>query len=282
MSTLASADLDYPLDVRPLEPTIGAEIHGIDLGAPINDTLRDAIKAAILKYKVVFFRDQDITRDQHLEFARRFGEIYVHPTGPGVVGHPQLYNIAAVNHPKRAASLGKKPEQFHADTSWRLVPTWGAILRGVTIPDVGGDTIWVDAGAAYEGLSDELKARIEGLFVTHNFRNAFNEVGKDYPIVSHPIARKHPETGQTILWVNFSSEQLTILGLDRAESAELLEIIRNEYKRPEYQVRFKWRTNSVAFWDNRAAVHYAVRDYGDFPRVVERVLIADQAEYADL
>ena len=146
--------------------------------------------------------------------------------------------------------------------------------------DVGRDTLWVDAGKAYDNLPPELQERLENLYVTHDFRDSLRKAGKDYPIVAHPIIRTHPETGKKILWVNFSLKP-QILGLDLAESAELLRIIHAEYQRPEYQVRFKWRQGSVAFWDNRAAVHFAVHDYGDFPRVVERILIKDQADYVD-
>ncbi|MBB6251068.1 TauD/TfdA dioxygenase family protein [Nitrospirillum iridis] len=280
------------LSIRRLQPTIGAEISGVDLTRPLDDATRDAIRAAVLRHKVVFFRDQDITRDQHLAFARQFGPIYTHPTTTGVDHHPQIHGITAADFAKHeqarkeAAAKAGQPDtahedKYHTDTSWRLVPAWGAVLRGVTIPEVGGDTIWVDAEAAYNGLPDDVKRRLEGLHVTHDFREALNKVGRDYPIVAHPVARRHPETGATILWVNYSQKP-QILGVELAESRELLTLILNQYKRPEYQVRFSWRPNSLAFWDNRAAVHYAVRNYGDFPRVVERVLIADQAHYADL
>ncbi|MEA1648042.1 TauD/TfdA family dioxygenase [Nitrospirillum sp. BR 11164] len=281
-----------PLGIRRLQPTIGAEISGVDLRQPLDEATRDAIKAAVLRHKVVFFRDQDITRDQHVAFARQFGPIYTHPTTVGVDNHPQIHGITAADFAKyeqarkeTAAQAGKPDiaheDKYHTDTSWRLVPAWGAVLRGVTIPEVGGDTIWVDAEAAYNGLHEDVKRRLEGLHVTHDFREALNRVGKDYPIVAHPVARRHPETGATILWVNFSQKP-QILGLELSESRELLALILNQYKRPEYQVRFSWRPHSLAFWDNRAAVHYAVRNYGDFPRVVERVLIADQADYAAL
>ncbi|MEA1675238.1 TauD/TfdA dioxygenase family protein [Nitrospirillum sp. BR 11163] len=280
------------LAIRRLQPAIGAEISGVDLSRPLDDATRDAIKAAVLRHKVVFFRDQDITRDQQVAFAARFGPIYTHPTTAGVDKNPQVHGITAADFAKyeqeRAAAAAKAgkavtpyEDKYHTDTSWRLVPAWGAVLRGVTIPEVGGDTIWVDAEAAYNGLPEEVKRRLDGLHVTHDFREALNRAGKDYPIVAHPVARRHPETGATVLWVNYSQKP-QILGVDLAESRELLDVILAQYKRPEYQVRFSWRPNSVAFWDNRAAVHYAVRNYGDFPRVVERVLIADQAHYADL
>jgi taurine dioxygenase len=155
------------------------------------------------------------------------------------------------------------------------------VLRAVNLPDVGGDTIWVDAGLAYERLPADVQERLEGLHVTHDYRDALVNSGLDYPIVAHPIVRTHRETGKKILFVNFT-EHPWIVGLDQQESRELLSIVHDQYRKPELQVRFSWRPGSLAFWDNRAAVHYAVRNYGDFPRLLERILIADEPQYADL
>jgi alpha-ketoglutarate-dependent sulfate ester dioxygenase len=278
---------DATLTIRPLQPTIGAEISGVDLRNPLSDAERDQIKAAILQYKVVFFRDQFLDQDQHAAFARRFGPLYTHPSTnkANVEKTPAIHNIAALEEKKYAQHLARQRAEgwdpYHSDTSWRLVPTWGAVLRAVDLPDVGGDTIWVDAGLAYDRLSEDVKQRLEGLHVTHDFREALVGAGHDYPIVAHPIVRTHRETGKKILFVNFT-EHPWIVGLDRNESRELLSAVHDQYRRPEFQVRFSWRPGSIAFWDNRAAVHYAVRNYGDFPRLLERVLIADDPQYADL
>jgi taurine dioxygenase len=283
-----SAHEQQELTIRALQPTIGAEIAGVDLRSPLSPEVRDEIKAALLKYKVVFFRDQELTRDQHADFARQFGPLYTHPSAktPLADGIPSIHKISAEDFAKREKDLQSKKNQefqdfYHTDTSWRLVPAWGAVLRAVTLPEVGGDTIWVDAGLAYKNLPDEVKQRLEGLFVTHDFREALNKAGHDYPIVAHPIVRTHRETGEKILWVNYSQKPF-IVGLDKSEGRELLELILDQYRKPEYQVRFAWRSGSIAFWDNRAAVHYAVRNYGDFPRLLERILIADETLYADL
>jgi alpha-ketoglutarate-dependent sulfate ester dioxygenase len=283
----ASASSTITVTVRPLQPTIGAEIGGIDLGRPLSTAARDEIKAAILQYKVVFFRDQNVDRDRHAAFARQFGPLYVHPSvnKPDADQVPAAHQIAAVDAKKYADLLAQQQAEgwdpYHSDTSWRLVPTWGAVLRAVTLPEVGGDTIWVDAGLAHDGLPAEAKERLEGLHVTHDYRSALLSAGHDYPIVAHPIVRTHRETGKKILWVNFSQHPW-IVGLDRQESRELLPIVHDQYRKPEYQVRFSWRPGSIAFWDNRAAVHYAVRNYGDFPRLLERILIADEPQYAGL
>jgi alpha-ketoglutarate-dependent taurine dioxygenase len=287
MSTATAEALDRviaeEIGIRPLQPTIGAEIEGVDLSRPLSDAQRNAIKAAILKYKVVFFRDQPLDNEQHAAFARQFGPLYTHPSTKHDPKIAQIHKIAAIDQTEYEKRRGDLPEgdAYHSDTSWRLVPTWGAVLRAINLPEVGGDTIWVDANLAYEGLSAELKERLEGLHVTHDFRAALTAGGHDYPVVAHPVVRTHRETGQKILWVNLTQKP-QILGLELSESKALIDEILRQYKRPEFQVRFAWRPNSVAFWDNRAAVHYAVRNYGDFPRVLERILIADEPLYADL
>ncbi|MEY4576460.1 MAG: hypothetical protein RL701_1163 [Pseudomonadota bacterium] len=271
------------IGVRPLEPAIGAEISGVDLSQPISDLVRDEIKATLLQYKVVFFRDQTLNAAQQADFAARFGKLYTHPNTTRNENISSIHQIAAVDFSKydRVRDPQTIEAGYHTDTSWRLVPTWGAVLRAVNLPDVGGDTIWVDAGAAYEGLPDDVKEQFANRHVTHDFRAALNRVGHDYPIVAHPVVRSHRETGRKILWVNFTQRPY-IVGVELEESRRLLRIVLEQYQKPEYQVRFSWRPGSVAFWDNRAAVHYAVRNYGDFPRLLERVLIADEAPYEHL
>lgn len=289
MSTATAAPILYDaditaIDLRPLQPTIGAEIHGLDIAKLLTPAQRDAIRAAVLKYKVVFFRDQQLDNDSHAAFARNFGPLYTHPSTTHDPKITPIHNIAAhdnVRSEKRQAGSIKAGDAYHSDTSWRLVPTWGAVLRAVDLPPVGGDTVWVDAHLAYEGLSDELKARLEGLHVTHDYRAALNTDGHDYPILAHPVVRTHRETGEKILWVNLTQNP-QILGVELAESRDLIEEVLRQYKRPEFQVRFSWKPGSVAFWDNRAAVHYAVKNYGDYPRLLHRVLIADETLYADL
>lgn len=269
--------------LRPLQPTIGAEVAGVDLSQPLSAPDRAALKAALLDYKVLFFRDQNLDTAQQAAFAEQFGPLYTHPSTKSDNKIASIHHISAVDAKKyEQQQRGVSPgDAYHSDTSWRLVPTWGAVLRAVTLPEVGGDTIWVDANLAYEGLSDEFRARIEGLHVTHDFRDALVASGHDYPIVAHKLVRTHRETGRKILWVNFSQKP-QVLGVELSESTAILDKILRQYKRPEFQVRFAWRPGSVAFWDNRSAVHYAVKNYGDFPRLLERVLVADEPLYAAL
>lgn len=286
MSTGLAEDISVQsavqLDIRPVQPLVGAEIHGIDISKPLDDATRDAIRAAVVKYKIVFFRDQNLDNASQTAFASQFGTLYTHPSPNRDKNIATIHKIAAEDFKKvEFRDYAKRGDVYHSDTSWRLDPTWGAVLRAVNIPDVGGDTIWVDAHLAYEGLTDELKQRLEGLYVTHDFRRSLVPLGVEYPIVAHPIIRIHPESGQKILWVN-STLNPQILGLELSESRTLVDEIVDQYKRPEYQVRFSWRPGSVAFWDNRGSLHYAVRNYGDYPRVMERVLIADEPRYAHI
>lgn len=269
-------DLATDLIVKQLEPTIGAEVSGVDLRHPLALEQRDHIKTLLLKHRVLFFHNQPINGDQQLAFARQFGKIYEHPS-TREVDH-RVKPDSGQSH-RISATIAKQEYKvtsgvWHSDTSWLVRPTWGAILRAVDIPPLGGDTIWANGHAVYESLSDELKERIENLHVVHDFQSSLRRVGLEYPIVAHRLVRTHPETGEKIVWVNFSQNP-SIVGWDRADSAALLDGILAEYSKPEVQVRFKWTPNTVAFWDNRAGLHYAVVNYGDYPRELERVLIED-------
>ena len=256
------------LAVEQLSPIIGAEVSGVDLREPLTPAVRDDLYDLLLKHKVLFFRDQEISHDQQLAFARNFGELYAHPSG-GLATHRIIQPIAAAEFKKRADT----ENHWHTDTSWRLNPVLGAVLRAEQIPPVGGDTIWANGASILAGLSPELRARIDNLWVIHDFQEALAKAGEIYPLVAHPAIRTHPETGEDIFWTNFSLKP-RFVDLDRADSDALLAELYAEVKKPEHSVRFRWRPNSVAFWDNRAGLHYAVKDYGDFPRVMHRVLIA--------
>ncbi len=264
------------LTVKQLEPTIGAEISGIDLRHPLAIEQRDEIKALLLKHRVLFFRDQPINHEQQVAFARQFGKIYAHPSTRDVEKRfdqstPDSHRISAVEQRKTYKVTSGR---WHTDTSWLVRPAWGAVLREVDIPPLGGDTVWANGNAVYESLSDELKEKIADLYVVHDFQSALKRVNLDYPIVAHRLVRTHPETGEKILWLNFSQNP-SIIGWDRADSAALVAELERAYSRPEFHVRFKWSKHALAFWDNRAGLHYAVSNYGDYPRELERVLVED-------
>jgi alpha-ketoglutarate-dependent taurine dioxygenase len=258
------------LTVHQLEPRIGAEISGIDLRQPLTQAVRDELYQLLLKHRVLFFRDQFITYEQQEAFALNFGPLLEHVTSK------KINTEAKVAHQISAQAAREEYDirfgRWHTDTSWQLTPGLGAVLRAVHLPDVGGDTLWANGAAVYEGLSDELKEKIDDLYIVHDYQKRLAKVDHKYPLVSHPLVLTHPDTGETILFPNFSLNP-SIVGWSKEESDKLLAELLIEFNRPEYQVRFKWRPGSVAFWDNRAGLHYAVQNYGDFPRLMERVLI---------
>jgi taurine dioxygenase len=266
-------------EVRPLTPTIGGEIHGIDLRWPLETTALRDVRAALLEWKVLFFRDQDITTEQHLDFARCFGTLEVHPFAPQKPGYPE---VLAITHDRERPG---KENTWHSDVTWRLEPSLGSILRSLEIPDVGGDTLFADMYAAYEGLSEAVKAKIEGRTAIHDFAHfrtglrkrgkseaEIEEYNKAYPPAEHPVVRTHPETGRKGIYVNAAFTQY-IVGMEREESDALLKHLYAQAAIPEYQCRFRWGVNSIAFWDNRASQHYAVSDYWPAVRRMERVTI---------
>jgi taurine dioxygenase len=262
------------LELRPLSPTIGAELHGLDLRRDLTDAEHAEVHRALLDWKVVFFRDQRITGDQHRAFAARWGELEVHPFLPaGDV--PEVVRFA-----KDAESKGYE-NIWHSDVTWREIPALGSVLRALEVPAVGGDTLWADMAAAYDGLPEDVQARIDGMVAVHDFSQSFGQamdpdelakMQEQFPAVEHPVVRTHPETGRRTLYVNaiFTSH---IVGLDRAESDALLDVLTRQAHVPEYQCRFHWEPDSIAFWDNRATQHYAVSDYYPEVRVMERATI---------
>jgi len=263
--------------ITPLQPSLGAEIGGIDLRNPLDVATRDALHTALLHYRVLFFRDQDLTREQHVALGAAFGELETHPVF-SLPGHPQILPLISQDFVGKYRSSADS--NWHADTTFRPEPSAASILRALISPSIGGDTVFANAVAAYESLDDEVKARIDGLTAIHDpqifIQFLDSEEKKDalraqFPEVEHPVVRVHPETGEKVLYVN-SVFTRRIVGLEKAESDALLALLFNQVKRPEFQVRWSWRPNSIAFWDNRATQHYAVPDYNE-PRHMERVTI---------
>jgi len=268
---------DDVIGVRRVQPMIGAEIEGVDLRQPLSDRQRDAIWNALLKHKVIFFRDQDITRQQHIAFSRRFGDLLIHPLRASEE-EPAVMKVMGTG--------ASGADQWHSDNSYEAIPPAASILKAYVIPSLGGDTAFANAVAAYEGLPDAVKARIEHMTAVHEVTTYFARMPKYSPEqlramaertgpgVAHPVVRIHPDTGERVLYVNAYTSH--IVGLEREESDRLLALLTDQFKRPEYQARMAWRPNSIAFWDNRSAVHYAVTDYNE-PRHLERTTIAGVA-----
>ena len=262
------------ITVSPLPPAIGAEIGNVDLGQVTDQEIAD-IRAALLKHKVVFCREQTLSKAQHISLARWFGELEIHPATPRFQSNPEVLHIA--HGPE-----SKGQENFwHSDVTWREKPSLGSILKAVEVPAVGGDTLFANMVLAYELLPENIKETVTGRAAVHDIARVFaqrlnksaEELRERYPPVEHPIVRTHPETGESVLYVNtaFTSH---IKGMDRDESSQLLRTLYLTAANPEIQCRFRWKEGSLAFWDNRASQHFASSDYFPQVRKMERVTIA--------
>ena len=273
------------IKVQPLTCAIGAELSGVSLAeAAHEEALFGEIKALLLKHKVLFLRGQDISRADHVAFARRFGELEDHPVAGSDPDHPGLVRIYK--------DLTSPPEHYenawHCDATWREAPPLGSVLRCVETPEVGGDTIWVNMARAYEDLPDAVKAQIAPLWASHSIESSFGAampvdrrlaLKAQYPDAQHPVVRTHPVTGEKVLFVNsfathfvnFHTPQNVRFGQDYAPgAAALLTYLIGRAAIPEYQVRWRWTKNSFAIWDNRCTQHYAVQDYWPDVRKMER------------
>ena len=269
----------HPYTIKRLSPSIGAELLDIDLKKPLSDSLKDEIYQALLVYKVIFFRDQDLTIEEHMDFAKNFGELEIHPFASNDEQYPEVLKIT---HNEK--NKGRE-NTWHSDVTWRLEPSLGSILRMKESPKVGGDTLFADMYAAYEDLSDEVKEKLDGAIAVHDFagfrrgleKNGVSEeeievFNKKYPMPEHPVIRTHPDTGKKLIYVNAAFTQY-IKDWDPDESSRMLRLLYSRAVTPEYQCRFVWEDNSIAFWDNRSVQHYASSDYWPQVRRVERVTI---------
>ncbi len=266
-------------DLQAMTPSIGAEVLGIDLTKEMSADELKTLREVLLDWKVMFFRDQDITSEDHVRFSGQFGELEVHPFAPC---HPDHRELLVITHDEN--SKGRE-NAWHSDVTWREAPSLGSVLRARELPEVGGDTLFSNMYAAYDGLSDEIKEKIEGRKARHDFwpfRMAMQANGapeeqikafeEKYPNPWHPIVRTHPETGRKGIYVNVAFT-LEVEGMDDAEGRELLKHLWAQAATPEYQCRFRWAPNSIAFWDNRSCQHYAASDYFPNRRVMERATI---------
>ena len=273
------------LTVAPCGPVLGAEVVGLRPQGGVGPQQAAALRWLLLRHKVLFFRDLDISHEEHLALGRVWGELEGHPVIAHVPGFPEILDIRGAEgrvEDEADARRFRRLDKWHADVTFRARPSLGAVLRARELPASGGDTLWADAAAVYEGLSDEVKAKIEGLTATHDLLFDFGDrvaperraaLAAEFPPQHHPIVRRHPETGERVLFVNASFTR-RIDGLDEAEGAALLAHLLDQFKTPEHQVRFRWSPDAVAVWDNRATQHYPVADYWPARRRMERVTIA--------
>ena len=281
----AGGEVAWPFAVERITGTLGAEVSGLDLTKPLGADVVDALSEALVAHKVLFFRDQDITLDQHLAFARNFGDLEVHPFTEGATDfnnrdtHPEIVRLESTAEKPNSA------DTWHSDVTWRHNPSLGSILRSLVSPAVGGDTLWADMATAYESLDDATKSRLSGMTAIHDwhgFRKLMRARGMDeakivalqekFPPVEHPLIRTHPVSGAKIVYVN-AAFTVSIKGMAESEGAPLLQRLYALSSRPEFQVRFRWRANSIAFWDNRSTQHYAAPDFYPQHRVMERATV---------
>ena len=280
--------------IEQLTYALGAELTGVKLADALHDEgLFAEIRSALLKHRVLFLRDQEISRTEHVAFARRFGDLEDHPVAGSDPEHPGLVRIY------------RTPEQpndryenaWHSDATWREAPQFGAVLRCLECPPVGGDTMWANMVLAYEKLPEHVKAEIAELRARHSIEATFGAVmpiekrlalKAQYPDAEHPVVRTHPETGEKILYVNaftthftnFHTPDNVRVGQDFTHvGAPLLQYLQSQAFIPEYQVRFRWKPNSMAMWDNRSTQHYAVMDYPPCHRKMERAGIIGDATF---
>ena len=272
------------IEVHRLSPALGAELHGIDLGAGVDDATFAVIHAALMEHQVIFFRDQDMSVDRHLELSRRFGS----PTYSKKL--PKYDNYDHVSLIESDGSKVNVGGRWHTDNTDFAAPPMGAVLYAEETPQIGGDTLFANMYAAYEGLSDGMKKTLEGLRAVHSNEMAFGAAGfykntdqgagfKGEDLVGsavHPVVLAHPETGRKALYVN-PGFTMHFEGWTAEESEGLLAYLYRHATRPEYTCRFEWRPGSIAFWDNRCTWHYAVNDYHGQKRLMHRITIGGSA-----
>jgi alpha-ketoglutarate-dependent taurine dioxygenase len=277
------------IEVIPLTLHIGAEIRGVDLTRPLPEPQLTEVRDAFLKWKVIFFRDQQLDHTQHVAMARQFGEPTIgHAVFGHVEGHPEIYSVA------KSRTANEKYEAmavtpwfgWHTDVTAAVNPPCASILRGVTIPPYGGDTFWTNLAAAYAGLSETMRGFVDGLRGIHAYEargdgkigSSYNDSVKRRALKSeHPLVTVHAETGERVLFASPSFLK-SIVGLTPRESAKILEILWEHVVRPEYTVRFKWNAGDIAFWDNRSTAHLAPRDIfqSDFDRQLYRITLVGE------
>lgn len=270
------------LEVRPLSPLIGAELHGVDLAQPLGEDVVAAVRAALNRHHVVFFRDQELSPTAQADFARQFGVV--------TEGHPVIPAISENAEVLAIDSREDRASWWHTDVTFLDTPPFGSILYMLEAPEVGGDTMWASLQDAYDGLAEPVRRLCDELVAIHfdpwfaatvDERGGYDWNGERHERLLpalHPVVRTHPENGRNGLFVNQQFTQ-TILGLSKNESNGILEMLYRHCQQPEFTCRFRWEAGSVAFWDNRATLHYALDDYGQAARFAHRVTLRGDRPY---
>jgi taurine dioxygenase len=276
---MSTTPLTTPLTVDPVAGSLGAEIGGVDVAADLDDAVVADIRRVWLDHGVVFFRDQDLSPERFLAFARRIGEPAEYPFVPGIDGHPEI--IAVIKLPHETVNFGGI---WHSDTAYLAEPPMATMLLAREVPPAGGDTMFADMHAAYEALSPAMQELLEGLRAVNS--SALADVSKTredrirengepddrvYEAV-HPVVRTHPETGRKALYVNVA-HTARFEGMTEEESRPLLQFLFQHQVRPEFTCRFRWQPGSLAMWDNRCVQHNPVNDYHGHRRVMHRITL---------
>ena len=272
------------IEVEPIAGACGAEVHGVDLSQPLGDETFEDIHNALVDHQVIFFRDQDITEDQHKAFGRRFGTLNIHPRYEPLEGPPEIFPIRKDPEHKRIVG-----ESWHHDLTHLPEPPMGSILYALEVPPVGGDTMFASQYAAYEALSDGLKELLDGMHAVHDNRIQSPKVSaarneertsklredlseEEEPECVHPVVITHPDSGRKALYVNRIRTH-RFVDMTEEESKPLLEYLFEHSYKPEFTCRFRWRKGSIAFWDNRVVMHKALNDYPGYKRYMNRVTV---------
>ncbi len=269
----------------PINPALGAEVTGLDLRQALSDEAFAELQRAMVRYQVLFFRNQDIEPAHQKALADRFGPLQTHPAYTTVDGFPEITILEST------AEKPTKIEKWHTDMTFRAHPPQATMLRSRIVPNSGGDTQWASMTAAYQGLSQSMQTMLQGLSAVHDFRHGFREslaepggearlaqAIADNPPVEHPVVRTHPESSEPLIFVNelFTTH---IVGLPPSESEYLLSFLYQHIQKPEYTMRFRWSENAIALWDNRSTQHQPVNDYFPAHRRMERITIDGDKPY---
>ena len=265
------------IKIEKFSPTLGAIINGVDLSKPISEVQFADIFQAFLDHQVLFFKNQkEIPPDVHVAFGKRFGELHTHPAAPTMKGYPEIFEIHAHKDSKIANG-----EFWHSDVSCDKEPPLGTMLQLHILPETGGDTMFSNMYAAYDELSNKYKEILDGLIAIHEsehiYKGRYSDRGVsedkiENPTAKHPLIRTHPKTGKKAIYVN-RTFTTGIDGMSKEESSSILNFLFNHCEHVNYQIRYRWSLNDLAFWDNRCAMHRAIWDYWPNERKGRRVTI---------
>ena len=277
-------NLSKEISVKPYAPNIGGVITGVDLSKDISDYEQNFIKEAFHKYQVLFFQEQlEISPENHIKLGKCFGDLHIHPAAPKMKSFPEIFEI----HTHKDSKISNGAEDFHSDVSCDTEPPLGTMLQLHILPQYGGDTMFSNMYMAYDSLSKPMQNFLNGLRASHEsehfYRNRYEKQDqldpkKKYPSAIHPIVRTHPETKKKALYINkfFTTR---IEGLSKQESKLILEYLFNHCEKTDFQIRYRWNKNDMAFWDNRCTLHKAIWDYHPMERKGRRVTIKGTIPY---